>query len=339
MPISAAKQWAREHMKGLENCTIPSFSLDLKQLDEEGIRWDVRQAIRHGFYSTQCTAEVGLTFEEAKRFVEVVADEAKGKIHVSTTLFFDSVDQNIEMLKHAEKVGCSSALLGYPANFNPKSEEEIYQITRDMCDSARIPIVLYACHKYNFERFHPSGYPLGLLNRLADIENVVGLKIGHPDSGFVFDCFERVGDRILVSCAATDLAPLLRLKYGQQWAGAAVFEMFQSPEKPYMVEYFDLLLKGEMDRAMEIHWRITPVRMLFMSHMTGIVLGSYHWSMFKYHQWLVGGNGGFTRKPVLKMFFHEMMNAKMALRAVGIEPRENDAEFYVGRVNYARMGG
>ena len=39
-------------MKGLENIIIPSFTPDLSELDEEGIRWDVRQSIKHGFFST-----------------------------------------------------------------------------------------------------------------------------------------------------------------------------------------------------------------------------------------------------------------------------------------------
>lgn len=33
---------------------------------------------------------------------------------------------------------------------------------------------------------------------------------------------------------------------------AAVFEIYQSPEKPYLVDYFNLLLKGEINKAMEM---------------------------------------------------------------------------------------
>jgi len=79
---SELKKWAKEHMVGVENCLFPSFSPDLSKLDEDGIRWDVQQSIRHGFFSTLCAAESGLTFEEARRFVEIVTDEARGKIFV-----------------------------------------------------------------------------------------------------------------------------------------------------------------------------------------------------------------------------------------------------------------
>lgn len=28
--------------------------------------------------------------------------------------------------------------------------------------------------------------------------------------------------------------------------------------------------------------------------------GTYHWTMQKFHQWCVGGNGGVTRQPAMK---------------------------------------
>ena len=46
---SELKQWAKEHMKGLETATIPSFTPDLSELDEEGMEqimahpWSMRR--------------------------------------------------------------------------------------------------------------------------------------------------------------------------------------------------------------------------------------------------------------------------------------------------------
>lgn len=44
-----------------------------------------------------------------------------------------------------------------------------------------------------------------------------------------------------------------------------------------------------------------------------------------------------TRQPSMKVHQHEMEATKMAFRMIGIEPREPDEEFYVGRVNYAKL--
>jgi hypothetical protein len=37
-----AKDWAKENLKGLEAVIFPSFTPDLKELDEEGIRYDAQ---------------------------------------------------------------------------------------------------------------------------------------------------------------------------------------------------------------------------------------------------------------------------------------------------------
>lgn len=332
------KKWARENMKGVENCTFPSFTPDFNDLDEDGIRWDVRQAIKHGFFSTLAVTECGLKFEEAKRFLKIVTEEAKDKIFVSTTLLFDSFDQNWEMLKYAEEVGCHLVLFGYPPSFYPKSEEEIYQVTREMFDATGLGIILYPSPQYNFERLHPSGFNPKLLSRMAEMDNAVAIKVG--EVGLIADCARLFGDKILVSCPMERHLPLMHQTYGQQWIGAGCYEVYQSPEKPFLVNYFNLLMEGKTEEAMEIYWSLAMIRNMFeMQHMQTVMLGLYHWNMQKYYQWLVGGNGGYMRQPCMKLLQHNLEPFKFALTMMGIEPRQPDEEFYVGRVNYAKMKG
>ena len=99
---SEAKEWARKNYHGLDGTIAPSFTPDLSELDEEGIRWDVQHNIRKGMFSVLCETMIGvMSFEERKRFMEIVCDEAKGKILVSVTTGIDDVDQDIELLKPA----------------------------------------------------------------------------------------------------------------------------------------------------------------------------------------------------------------------------------------------
>lgn len=336
--VSELKKWAKAEMKGVENLLIPSFTPDLSKLDEKGIRWDVRQSIRHGFFCTLCTPEVGMTFDEAKQFIDIVTDEAKGKIVVATTVFFDSFEKNMEMLTHAEKAGCSHVLLGYPASFHPKSEEEVYQVTREMCASTRLGIVFHPSPHYNLSKFHPSGFPLDLLSRILDLENMVAIEVAEP--GLMAEFVRLFNEKVVISCPIERWLPFLYQTYGQQCIGAGPYEILQSPDKPYLVEYFNLMRQGKMDQAMEIYWRLTPARVIFeMQHIPTAMLGTYHWTRFKYYQWLVGGNGGYTRQPSMKMHQHEMEVVKMALRRIGIDPRVPDEEFYVGRVNFETKNG
>ncbi|MCC7411436.1 MAG: dihydrodipicolinate synthase family protein [Gammaproteobacteria bacterium] len=330
------KAWARANLVGVGNITFPSFTPDLSALDEEGIRWDVQQAIRHGFRSTLAACETGLSFEEAKRFVAIVADEAADRILVSVTLLFDSLAQNMEMLEHAQRSGCHTLQIGFPPNWYPHDEEQVYGAAKSMCDAARIAVILYPSPHYNLERMHPAGFPLGVLERLADLPGVVAVEAGEP--GLAADLIGRVGDRVLVANPVERLLPLMWQAGRQQFIAPGTYEAMQSPDKPYVVDYFRLLRDGRAAEAMAIYWQLAPVRGLFdMKMMQTAMLGCYHWPLLKYYQWLVGGNGGYTRQPCMKIHQHEMEPIKFMLMSIGILPREPDEEFYYGRLNFEKI--
>ncbi len=336
------KAWARDALVGLENALMPSFSADLTELDEEGIRWDVQQAIAQGFFSTMCAVETGLTTQEAKRFISIVCDEARGKILVSFTLLNNSFHESLELLQHAEQAGCSHALLGYPASFRPRSTDEIYEKTAMLAEATSLGLVMYASDKFDFARFHPSQIPFEAYDRIADLPNVVSLKVGFGDPAMAFEAFERFGDRVLVNVGTPwllGLFPMLREKYGAQWFGGGAWEMWQSPDKPYLVEYHRAVMDGRLAEARSIYWRIAPATQIMMGSIArGGDAGMYHWPFGKYVSWSVGGNGGAMREPQQRLSPMMMHSRKMALKAIGIEPAENDAQFWVGRARWQREG-
>ncbi|MGF1676365.1 MAG: dihydrodipicolinate synthase family protein [Rivularia sp. (in: cyanobacteria)] len=333
------RQHARETMIGVENTIIPSFTPDLAQLDEQGIRHDVRQSIKHGFFSCLAATESGLSFAEAKEFVSIVCDEAGDQIKVTTTLLFDSWNQQFAMLEHAEKVGVDAVLLGYPTAWYPNTPEQIYEKSRNICESTNIGIILYPSPHFNYLRFHPSGFPIDVLHRLVDTcKNVIAVKLG--EMGLIAECLHRFGDKVLIGCPIESYQPTCLLHLGLQWMGAGIYEVFQSPDKPYLVEYFNLLLQARRENdsnkakhGMELYWRLTPARRTFES-MYNPMLGTYHWTRQKFYQWCVGGNGGVTRQPSMKLHQHEMEQIRQSYRMIGIQPDGNDEAFYVGRSNY-----
>lgn len=332
---SELKKWAKENLKGVENTLFPSFSHDMKNLDEDGIRLDVRQSIEHGFFSMMCATETGLSLIECKRFVEIAVDEAKGKILVSVSLILDSFEDNMELMQHAEKVGVNGVLLGYPPSFYPKTADEVYEQTKRFCDATNMHVIIYPSPHFHFSKFHPSGFPLEILDKVADLENVVAIKVG--ELGLFAQCHAIVGEKILVGCPVERYAPLLTKGYKMQWMGAGCYEVFQSPEKPYLTQYFKLLLDGKFDEAMVIYWKLTPARAIFEEQFNKTVMsGTYNWHQQKYYQWCVGGNGGLTRQPAMKVHDFEMQATKMAFNMIGIVPRQNAEEFYMGQAIYVK---
>lgn len=335
---SQPKQWARATMRGVQNMLIPSFSPDLAELDEDGIRWDVQQSIAHGFFGMNLTTQVGLTTAEAQRFVDITVDEAAGRIQVSPVVTFNSLDENLAFIRYAAAAGCDTLLVAYPPSFYPQSPDDIVAVTQQMCAAApELPMVIYVSFKWNFGRFHPAGFPLEVLERVTDIPNVVGLLVGIIEPGFVHEAFRRFNGKVLVQAPWERWAPLLTQNFGMQYFGPGAYELFQTPEQRTLVDYYNLLLDGRTDEAMQRFWQLTPVRMVFEKQfMPTQMIGTYHWPQQKFYQWLTGGNGGFTRQPVMKLYQHEVDEAMGALRALGVTPRENLAEFYVGRVNYEK---
>lgn len=334
---SEAKLWAKQNLKGLEVPIFPSFTPDLENLDEEGIRFDVNHIYANGFTSVLAAPEVcGMTFEERKKFVEIVCDEAKGKMHSSVTVLQDTVEQDIEMLHHCEKVGCTHVTLGHPVQYYPRSEEDIFQMYKFMCDSTSLAITFYPGRLHTWH-FHPSYFPPDAMRRIADIPNVVAMKVtGGSSVALTIQAFQLCGDRILVSDPMPDRWFFTIPKYGQQWAGAGPFYGMQSPENPRIVRIFDLLVNGEMDKAMDIFWELSrpgPQGSLADSYFhTGIVTALTD----KYAHWCTGGNGGTVRQPTGRLYDYQKDAIRAGLKAIGITPREPEEEFYVGRVNYAK---
>ena len=331
---SEAKQWARENYKGLSGTLSPSFTPDLKELDEEGIRHDVRHNISKGMFSVFCQTEIcALTMEERKRYIEIVCEEAKGKALVSMFTGIETIEQDIELLRHFEKIGGTHTLLGWPGMFYPKSEEDIYQATKKICDSTNLAVDLWPKPKFDFGRFHPSQFNPELIEMITDIPNVVSIKAYLSDGlGKWAEIHHRVGDKILFQAAEPSEWPVTVAQYKQQFAGPVDYVIFdQSSDNPRILRMFNLFLEGDFLEAMNLYWELYPITIgardtAFQSGMLGM----------KYMQWLTGGNGGMFRQPTIPIFQHQKDAMRAGVKAAGITPPENEEEFYVGRLNYAK---
>lgn len=336
---SEAKQWAKINFKGLEAPIFPSFSPDLSELDEDGIRYDVNHIIANGMVSILIAPEAcGLSHEERKHFVSIVNDEAKGRIITNVCALMDTVEDNIEIMHHHEKTGGTMAMLGHPIMYDPASEEELYRNYKYMADSTNLALHFYP-GRLRVKRFHPTGWPLSIVPKIADIENVVMMKFaGGTSLPQIIQCFNMVGDKILVSDPMPNSWFVTIPKYGQQWAGAGPFYSSQTPEDQRSVRLFNYLLNNEIDKAFEEYWKYSPSG----GGGGGNPMGSYLETGLvspvdtKYSHWCLGGNGGLVRQPARRLYDYQREAIRAGLRAMGFTPREPEEEFFVGRMNYAK---
>lgn len=332
MHKSELKGWARQRFRGYENLLAPSFTPDLRRLDEEGIRLDVRQSIRHGFFSTQCALDSGLSRDEQRRMLAAAAEEAGGRILISFALSGESLEENLALLAHAERVGATHVTVGFPHGFTPASEFEIFEYVERIAARTGLAICLVAADRFGFHRFHPSGVPFDAIDRLADLDSVVALQMTGFDAGMILECCERFSDRLLVTTPHLAFLPMLCDGFGVQWSGSWSVEALQSPGEPHAVRFFELLREGRAVEAMPIYWRLAPALGAQARVSAAFAhTGTQHWPLVKYQQWLSGGNGGLTRQPVMRLFQRDMQAVRAGLAAVGVECGDPDDAFFVGR--------
>jgi 4-hydroxy-tetrahydrodipicolinate synthase len=331
---SEKKDWAHEHFKGLGSLILPSFTPDFKGLDEEAVRHDIRHAIRQGFTSCSVSAN-GANAEQGKRMWELVREEGAGKIGMGA-LGGD--------LAFMEKVGCTYAMVGFPRKEKPETEDQAYAIMRKLIDSTSMAVVLYGSPVESLRRFHPSGIPVSLYDRLADHPNVVGMKLTHPMNPVIaFELCDRLSDRLILGPCNFEHIPVLAKNYKNiQWSGFWITDSLQSPEKPYAVEMMDLVTKGRMADALKVYWQMQPLVQGIYDLQAPLLLHESHpWQHMKYFQWVTGGNGGLLPLkpapylPTLDAPGRELIRANF--KKAGITPVDRpEEEYVVGRAAYAK---
>lgn len=318
---SEAKDWARTVYRGLDTTILPCFKRDTLALDEAGIRHDMRMLVQQGFFAVTLVSggESGTTMEEDKRWVEWCVDEARGKVGVTLNLRYYTLADNIAMARHAEAVGCHSVMISYPTNFRPRSEEDIYEYTKAICDATRLGVILFPSVKNDF----PAPYRVSArtLARLADLDNVIALKIGVIEWTWIDECFRLFGERALISYPFDDAWPTLIGKYGMQWSGAAPWHNMQTAADPRMVRMFDLMQKGRMDEGCAIYWQVDPLRKAILSiALPSAQMGMYNFEQWKYCDELLGLTGGELRLPKLTLFGWQRAQLRQAMIASGLQP-------------------
>jgi len=295
-----AKDWARENMRGVCNVIMPTFSSDLKLLNEAAIRHDVRRSRELGFWGALAVSECGTTHEEYIRFVEVAADEGGDDFHIMAHGSFDTLEDTIAMGKASADVGADTMLLSYPPTFYPKSDEDVYQFTTAVLDEVPLATVLFAVHLWGFQRLHPSELSPTLVARLADHPNAVALKCegGGSGNGSHVDAMRLCGDKLLISDPREGTSPGHIQWFGMQWMGTSNFQYFGDA----VPNYFRLMHEGKWDEAMEIYWRIHPARTTRLADLQSYSGAHFiHRPSWKYMEWLNGFNGGPLRMPTMRL--------------------------------------
>jgi 4-hydroxy-tetrahydrodipicolinate synthase len=330
---SDLRAWARDRLVGCSAVTIPTFTSDLRRLNEAAIRHDVEHAIGLGYTYTLLCSEVAITPEENAEFTRWARDQAGDRLGLFFHAAFGTLEENIAAGRLAADAGADIVLLSYPTQFWPTTEDEIADYTVAFCRAVDLPVMLFPIPLWGFERVHPAGMPVHLIRRLLDeCPNVVAIKSeqGFPLPAGLCEMYHHFRDEVVISCPIEgDAIPLMSV-LDLQFSGTSNTQWMSG----YYPRAFELARTGQWEQAMELYWQVHPARIAngaaAQTYAGGT--GVLNRSMWKYQDWLAGFNGGPLRAPTMRVPDRLMQSLRAGLHRSGLPVTDDpDRDFLVGR--------
>jgi 4-hydroxy-tetrahydrodipicolinate synthase len=182
-------------LTGVSVAMVTPFNKD-ESLNEEQIRNLVNFLIDkgvNGLVPVGTTGEfVNMTFEERLKVIEIVIDEANGRVPVIAGTGESGTRMVIDATNAATDLGANAVLIVTPYYLKPKAKG-LYDHFQQICENTDIPIIMY-----NIPACTGIELPWTVVEDLVDIEKIVGIKDSSGDYKYFSALLEKVSDKISV---------------------------------------------------------------------------------------------------------------------------------------------
>jgi 4-hydroxy-tetrahydrodipicolinate synthase len=180
---------------GCGTALVTPFRKD-QSLDEETLRKLVRRQIQAGINFLVPCGTTGesptLTHKEHLRVVEITLDEAKGKVPVLAGAGGYNTTDVIELAKELKQMG-ADGILSVTPYYNKPTQEGLVQHFKAIAQAVPLPIVVYSIQGRTGVNVEPA-----TLKRLAEIDNIVGVKEASGNIGQMATVIDYVPERFAV---------------------------------------------------------------------------------------------------------------------------------------------
>ena len=265
---------------GVNPALVTPFGRD-GGMDEEAFRRLIRHCLPHvdGLVPCGTTGEFPyLKPEENRRLVEIAVEEAGGKPVIAGT-GAESTTKAIELARGAKEAGAAACLIVTPYFLHP-SDKGIYQHYYQIAKTLDIPIILY-----NIPQVVDAYLPRRVVEDLADIPNIVGLKDSSGNLTYTMEILEYAGDRInvLVGHDEVVLNALAGGVHGMILASAQVYpEVWQ--------KVLAAVRAGDLDKARGLQRSVQKLSRIFCRMGGGVAV--------KQALRMTGIDAGVPRRPL-----------------------------------------
>lgn len=255
----------------------------------------------HGIFALGSQGEFwAFDSAEKRRILEIVVDEARGRVKVYGGTTGVSTQETIALTRMAEEVGVDavSVLTPYFVSPNP---EELYQHFVALAQATSLPILLYNNPGRTGVKLLPE-----TVARLAERDNIVGIKDSSGDLSLTAEYVQRTPEDFAV-LMGRDTLILAGLLYGCAGAIAATANVV-----PRLVtEIYERYRAGDLAGATVAQERLTPLRRAFGWGTFPVVV--------KEAADLIGLAAGPARRPVGPMADEARAKLEDVLRDMGVK--------------------
>jgi len=238
--------------EGILPALVTPFTDDGKTVDEERLRVLVNHCIElgvHGVVPCGTTGEfVNLTTEEKKRAIKTVIDEVNGRVKVVAGTGASGTNEAVEMTKYAKDVGADAALIVTPFYLKP-TDRGVYEHYFTIASEVDLPIILY-----NIPQCTGLPLPWQMVEDLAQIPNIVGVKDSSGQLSFILAVLEKVRDKINVLCGHDEVV-VAALAAG--CSGAILASANVIPD--IWVQIYNHVKNGELQKARELQYKVQKI--------------------------------------------------------------------------------
>jgi 4-hydroxy-tetrahydrodipicolinate synthase len=232
---------------GCGTALVTPFRND-RSLDETGVRNLVRRQIGAGVNFLVPCGTTGesptLSRSEQRRVVEICVEEARGGVPVLAGAGGYDTASVIERAREFASIG-ADGILSVTPYYNKPSQEGLYQHYRAIASAVSLPIILYNVPGRTGVNIEPA-----TVDRLAEIENIVGIKEASGNIGQMTAVAARVPDDFIV-LSGDDAVTVPLMAVG----GRGVISVVSNEIPTEMARLTQLCLAGNFTGAREIHRR------------------------------------------------------------------------------------
>ena len=209
----------------------------------------------HGIVPCGTTGESAtLSHQEHDEVIRAVIKSANKRVPVIAGTGSNSTDEAVRLTREAEKSGADGALLISPY-YNRPTQEGIYQHYKKVAAAVGIPIIIYNIPGRTGSKIEPE-----TLARLAEIENVAGVKEATGSVDQAIDVMRLCGDRLAVYSGEDSLIfSLMAL------GGKGVISTVANVAPKQTAQLAEACLKGDWEKGRKIQFDLIPlIRSLFI---------------------------------------------------------------------------